>query len=176
MKARSQECTERADIAEKARDALQQEYDRVAVDLVTCEGVVGELERRVEEVEATGHDEVERCQQVIENLKSKLQQSQEQYQASQEQVKGHHTLLSLMTITLLQVGSTEDALDAMQAKHALLLEQLSAREEVLRQLEERTSTLDLQHQEALDHVSVWVCVCVWVYGCACVWVCVGVHL
>ena len=100
MKARSQECTKRAEIAERGHDALQQEYDRVAVELVTCEGVVDELERRVEEVEATGHNEVEKCQQVIEDLKSKLQQSQEKFQASQEQVKGRHMFLLLTTITV----------------------------------------------------------------------------
>ncbi len=66
----------------------------------------------------------------------------------------------------------------MQAKHGLLLEQLLAREEVLRQLEERTSSLEIQHQEALDHVSVWV-VCVggcggYVCGVLCGCVCVGV--
>ncbi len=87
MKTRLHDSSERAQIAEKARDALQQEYERVAVELVTREGEVGVLEQRVKSGDVRGREEMQQCQQVIDSLKLKLQESQEQYSTSQEQVK-----------------------------------------------------------------------------------------
>ena len=53
---------------------------------------------------------------------------------------------------LAQAVSAEDELGALQGEHARLTEQLALREEVLKQLEEKTAHLKQQHLEALDDV------------------------
>ncbi len=61
----------------------------------------------------------------------------------------------MTTITHPQVGSTVNELGELRAEHDRLWEQLSLRDEVLKQLEEKTASLDQQHQEALENVSVY---------------------
>ena len=89
LKERCEKCTERAQIAEKAWDALQQEYDRVAEELEAREREVAELEKEMEGVGTKGREEVERCQQLIDQLRAQLEESQEKCQTSHEQVQGH---------------------------------------------------------------------------------------
>ena len=177
LKEKCRQSSECAGVTERAREALQQEYERVLQELESRESEVCELESRVEDEGVREREEVERCSRVIQDLKKQLQDSQEQRKASLELVKGHlvYTYFPLPLLqcqfmwyvsfhpwspihpspphTPPQATSSENELSGLRDEHACLVEQLSLRDEVLKRLEEETGLLKQQYQEALDDVS-----------------------
>ena len=79
LKERCHDATEHAQIAAKARDALQQEYDRVCSELVS-------LGEQVEIDGAKGAVEIQQYVTIIDDLRHKLTEAQEQHQTAKEEV------------------------------------------------------------------------------------------
>ena len=73
---------------EAAREALQQEFDSVQVELESSEAMVGELEQELEEERRKGEEEVGRCEALIVELQGQLEASEEQCRTEKSKVGG----------------------------------------------------------------------------------------
>ena len=73
---------------EAAHEALQQEFDRVQIELESSEAMVGELEQELEEERRKGEEEVGRCETLIVELQGQLEASEEQCRTEKAKVGG----------------------------------------------------------------------------------------
>lgn len=83
-------CCQQIEAVEDAKGVLQEAYDRVVGELEASEAMVGELEQWVEAERERGKGEVERCAQVIAELRKQLKESEEERRAQQEKVGWGH--------------------------------------------------------------------------------------
>ena len=74
----------RAEEAEKAREALQSEYENIVEELKSHETAMASLEEKIKEEGGKREEELSRCQKVIEELKQQLVDS-EQGRVEQQQ-------------------------------------------------------------------------------------------
>ena len=76
----------RAEEAEKAREALQSEYEHIVEELRSHEEVIASLEEKVEEEGERREEELNRCRKVIEELKQQLEDSEQSKVEQQQKV------------------------------------------------------------------------------------------
>jgi chromosome segregation ATPase len=67
----------RTEEAEKAREALQSEYEHIEVELRSHEEAMASLQERVEEEGERREEELNRCRKAIEELKQQLEDSEQ---------------------------------------------------------------------------------------------------
>ena len=77
---------EEAQTTEKAREALQNEYDRLMEELNSHEQAMADLEAKVEEEEERRAEELDKCTRVIEELKQQLVESEHKRAQQQDKV------------------------------------------------------------------------------------------
>ena len=67
---------EKADSAERAREALQGECDQIVEELKSREEAMISMEGKMEEEEERRGEELARCERIIEELKQRLQEAE----------------------------------------------------------------------------------------------------
>ena len=67
---------EKADTAERAREALQSECDQIVEELKSREEAMISMEGKMEEEEEKRGEELARCERIIEELKQRLRESE----------------------------------------------------------------------------------------------------
>lgn len=141
-------------------------------ELQAREREVQGLEQCLADSDGKRGEELERCGQVMQDLRNQMEVLQEQQKASSDMVKGRQSAISLSSASMWcylygrrpipvftpacvaqQVSCAEDELTDLRAERSRLVEQLSLRDQALQQLEESTSLLQQRYQEALDEVS-----------------------
>ena len=76
----------REEEAEKAREALQSEYEHIVEELRSHEEAMASLEKKVEEEGGKREEELSRCQKAIEELKQQLEDSEQSRVEQQQKV------------------------------------------------------------------------------------------
>ena len=86
LRERHEACCQQAEAAEGAREALQKELNRLAMDHEAAQANVRTLEKQVEEGAHDRGEEVERCRRLIGQLKDELETAQERERVAEETV------------------------------------------------------------------------------------------
>ena len=87
LKSNHRAASDKAQVAEKAREALQTEYKCVVEELKSHEEAMASLKEKVEEEERERAEELEKCARVIEELKEQLREAEQQRAQQQRKVK-----------------------------------------------------------------------------------------